>query len=135
MGDGREPGAGGQAVEGREHAAAEIGGRFEPGQRSAAIGDPKKRLGLVALKATIGQMQQDYAFSQRRAVDSQAWPDTSVGEMMHSGTKIHTVSRNMPLAEALEIMAREDVNQLPVVSNGIVEGVIIRTHILQVVRS
>jgi len=80
-------------------------------------------------------MQQDYAFSQRRAVDSQAWPDTSVGEMMHSGTKIHTVSRNMPLAEALEIMAREDVNQLPVVSNGIVEGVIIRTHILQVVRS
>jgi CBS domain-containing protein len=70
-----------------------------------------------------------------RAVDAQAWPHTSVGEVMQSGTKIHTVSCNMPLAEALEIMAREDINQLPVVSNGIVEGVVTRAHILQVVRS
>jgi hypothetical protein len=38
----------------------------ESGQGSAAIGDSKKRLELVALKAAVGQMQQEYAFSQRR---------------------------------------------------------------------
>ena len=35
--------------------------------RSAAVGDPKKRLELAALKAAIGQMREQYAFSERRA--------------------------------------------------------------------
>jgi putative transposase len=34
---------------------------------SAAVGDPKKRMELVALKAAIGQIGQDYACSERRA--------------------------------------------------------------------
>ncbi len=50
-----------------KHEAAEAGGGSESGQRSAAVGDKKKRLELVALKAAIGQMRQDYAFSERRA--------------------------------------------------------------------
>src|SRR5579864_1766216 len=33
----------------------------------AAVGDPKKRLELVALKAAIEQVQEEYAFSERRA--------------------------------------------------------------------
>src|ERR1044071_9621985 len=63
----REPGARGETVAGRELATAETGRRSEPGQRSVAVGDKKKRLELVALKAAIGQMRQDYAFSERRA--------------------------------------------------------------------
>jgi len=43
------------------------GGRPEPGQGSAAVGDPKKRLELVARKAAIEQMQAEYAFTVRRA--------------------------------------------------------------------
>src|SRR5579864_3072937 len=39
----------------------------ESGQRSAAVGDPKKRLELVALKAPVEQVRGEYAFSQRRA--------------------------------------------------------------------
>src|SRR5438552_6689263 len=39
----------------------------ESGQGSIAVGDPKKRVELVALKAAIGQMKQEYAFSERRA--------------------------------------------------------------------
>src|SRR5579864_7597260 len=39
----------------------------ESGQRSAAVGDPKKRLELVALKAAVEQVRGEYAFSQRRA--------------------------------------------------------------------
>jgi hypothetical protein len=46
---------------------AQAGGGPELGQRSLAVGDPKKRLELVALKAAIGQMREDYAFSERRA--------------------------------------------------------------------
>ena len=92
------------------------------GQKCFLVMQESRLLGLITLREV-------------RAVDAQAWPDTSVGEVMHSGTEIHTVSRNMPLAEALEIMAREDINQLPVVSNGIVEGVVTRAHILHVVRS
>ena len=92
------------------------------GRRCFLVMQESRLLGLITLREV-------------RAVDAQAWPDTRVSEVMHSGTKIHTVSRNVPLAEALEIMAREDVNQLPVVSNGIVEGVVSRAHILQVVRS
>ena len=49
------------------HEAAEAGGGPEFGQGSAAVGDPKKRLELVARKAAIGQIEQDYAFSERRA--------------------------------------------------------------------
>lgn len=92
------------------------------GQRCFLVMRESRLLGLITLREV-------------RAVDPQAWPDTSVGEVMHAGTKLQIVSRNMPVAEALEIMAREDINQLPVVSNGIVEGVVTRAHILQVVQS
>jgi len=54
--DGCEPGARSQVVAGREHEATEAGGGSELGQRSVAVGDPKKRLGLVGLKAAIEQV-------------------------------------------------------------------------------
>jgi hypothetical protein len=56
--DGREPGAGGQAATGREYAFAQIGGGSESGQGNAAVGDPKKRVELVAMKAAVGQMRK-----------------------------------------------------------------------------
>jgi len=40
-----------------------LGGRSESGQGSAAVGDPEKRVELVALKAAIEQMRQAYVFS------------------------------------------------------------------------
>src|ERR1019366_411714 len=65
--DGRERGAGSEAVAGRERAIEEAGGGSEFGQGRVAIGDTKKRLELAVLKAAVGQVQQEYAFSQRRA--------------------------------------------------------------------
>jgi hypothetical protein len=64
---GCKPGAGSQAVAGEEHATAEVGSGSEPGQESAAVGDSKKRQQFIALKTAIGQMPQEYAFSERRA--------------------------------------------------------------------
>ena len=41
----------------------------------------------------------------------------------------------MPAMEALETMGREYVNQLPVMSNGQIEGIVSRAQVLQVLRS
>ena len=50
-----------------------------------------------------------------RAVEPRAWPFTPVRSVMRSADKVHFVSPDMPAMEALETMAREDVNQLPVI--------------------
>jgi Zn-dependent proteases len=70
-----------------------------------------------------------------RTVEPQAWPFTSVRSVMRSAAKIHSVSLDIPAMEALETMGREDVNQLPVMSNGRIEGIVSRAHVLQVLRS
>ena len=70
-----------------------------------------------------------------RTVEPRAWPLTAVRSVMRSADKVHFVSRDMPAMEALEIMGREDVNQLPVMSDGRVEGIVSRAHVLQVLRS
>jgi hypothetical protein len=56
-----------EAAARREHAAETVGGGFEPGQRRAAVGDGKKQVELAELKATVGQVREKCAFSQRRA--------------------------------------------------------------------
>ncbi|MFZ0954562.1 MAG: site-2 protease family protein [Candidatus Sulfotelmatobacter sp.] len=70
-----------------------------------------------------------------RSLPSERWPFTTVREVMRPLDSIHSVSRDMPAMEALEIMGREDVNQLPVTSDGRVQGIVTRAHLLQVLRS
>jgi Zn-dependent protease/predicted transcriptional regulator len=70
-----------------------------------------------------------------RAVPQPEWPQTSVQAAMRPADKIHSVSRDMPAMEALEIMSREDINQLPVMSGWRVEGIVSRAHVLQLLRS
>jgi CBS domain-containing protein len=43
---------------------------------------------------------------------------------------LRAVTPDTPLVEALESMGREDVNQLPVVSHGHLEGVLSRAQVL-----
>lgn len=54
---------------------------------------------------------------------------------MRSLESSRTVSAEQPLAEALEIMGREDVNQMPVVQKGRLAGIISRGHILRVLQT
>lgn len=53
--------------------------------------------------------------------------------------RLHFVRRNhepgKPVAEALEMMGREDVNQVPVVQQGKLAGIISRAHILRVLQA
>jgi CBS domain-containing protein len=49
---------------------------------------------------------------------------------MRSLEELRTATENTPAIEALEIMGREDINQLPVVNNGRIVGMISRSNIL-----
>ncbi len=62
------------------------------------------------------------------------WAETTIGQVMLPLDRLHTISADTPAAEGLEIMAREDVNQLPVVSQGRVEGVLSRGQVLRWLR-
>lgn len=54
--DGSERVAGSQTIAGRKRAAEEAGGGLEFGQGRVAVGDPKKRMELAAVKAAVRQV-------------------------------------------------------------------------------
>lgn len=70
-----------------------------------------------------------------RTVNPESWSTTHLSEIMRKADQIHFVPREMSAKDALEIMGREDVNQLPVLANGRLEGIVSRAHILQVLRT
>src|SRR5215472_9512455 len=70
-----------------------------------------------------------------RALERSLWPLTPVQQIMKPLDKLHVVAPETPAMEALEMMAREDLNQLPVVSDHHVEGMLSRSDILGALRS
>jgi predicted transcriptional regulator len=70
-----------------------------------------------------------------KQVERSQWPLTSVAQVMRRVESIHSVSPDTPASEALDIMGREDVNQVPVLSNGWFHGIVSRGHILQVLQT
>jgi CBS domain-containing protein len=66
-----------------------------------------------------------------KAVERDRWPDKTVADVMIPIDRLRTVRPDTPVTEALEIIGRADVNQLPVMSNGRLEGVISRDQVLQ----
>ena len=54
---------------------------------------------------------------------------------MRSLESLRTVGPERPVAEALEMMGREDVNQMPVVQEGNLAGIISRGHILRLLQT
>jgi len=63
------------------------------------------------------------------------WPYTTIGDVMRPLDRTHSVGPNTPVTDALEMMARQDLNQLPVVSGGVLAGLISRSHILQLIQT
>jgi len=66
-----------------------------------------------------------------KAVERARWPYTTVYDAMVPIERLKIVNPEMPVAEALETLGRANVNQLPVVSNGRLEGIISRDRVLQ----
>ncbi len=63
-----------------------------------------------------------------RQVSRSQWAVTLVDSVMRPLEGLHAVPPETPLGNALEVMARENVNQLPVMSNSHLEGVLSRSR-------
>lgn len=70
-----------------------------------------------------------------KAIDRGRWPYTTVGDVMRSLETLRSVGPERPVAEALEMMGREDINQMPVVQQGSLAGIISRGHIVRVLQT
>lgn len=96
-----------------------IEGHFLPyGVRTALVMDEGALLGLVAL-------------GDVRAVPREQWATTPITAIMVPPSRIHAVQPWQPLNDVLMLMTRQDVNQLPVVSGGHLEGVVSRDAIMR----
>jgi CBS domain-containing protein len=70
-----------------------------------------------------------------KETDHARWPYITVAEVMQPLDKLRAVTPDTPVSEAMEIMATEDVNQLPVVKDGIVQGFISRGGVLRLLQT
>jgi Zn-dependent protease/CBS domain-containing protein len=66
-----------------------------------------------------------------KGVERALWPSTTVDRAMRPLRELRIVTPDTPAIQALQILSQEDVNQLPVVSNGRLEGVFSRAHVLR----
>lgn len=69
-----------------------------------------------------------------KTVDRQMWLQTSVQSIMRPLDRLHTVSPDTPAVKALELMARENLNQVPVVSDGKLQGIFSRRQLLRFIQ-
>jgi len=65
-----------------------------------------------------------------KQIDRARWPYTTLFDIMRPLAEIRTVTPDTPLKTALEVMASQDLNQLPVVADHHVDGVISRAQVL-----
>jgi Zn-dependent protease/predicted transcriptional regulator len=65
-----------------------------------------------------------------KQIDRAKWPFMTLHDIMRPLEDLHAVTPDAPLTSALESMSRYDLNQLPVVSNSHLEGVLSRTEVL-----
>ena len=65
-----------------------------------------------------------------KEIDRKKWPFTTLHGIMRPLEDLHAVTPDAPLTSALESMSRYDLNQLPVISNNHLEGVLSRAQVL-----
>jgi len=70
-----------------------------------------------------------------RGVDRERWPDVTLGDVMKPVDQLRAVTPETAVTDAFTIMAREDVNQLPVMAGGRLAGMITRGQVLQLLQA
>ena len=69
------------------------------------------------------------------ATDRARWPYTTIDEAMRPLDQLPAVDPDTPITEAIEIMDRENANELPVARNGRIEGFITRGGVLRLLQN
>jgi Zn-dependent protease/predicted transcriptional regulator len=70
-----------------------------------------------------------------KTVARSQWQSSTVSDVTRPLKSLHTVSPQTSVAKALEVMGREDLNQLPVVKDDHLEGIVSRSHILRLLQT
>src|SRR6266850_2820409 len=70
-----------------------------------------------------------------RKTDRARWPYTTVEQAMQRLDQLHAVAPDTPVNEAIEIMHREEVNELPVVRDGRIEGFVTLGAVLRLLQT
>jgi Zn-dependent protease/predicted transcriptional regulator len=65
-----------------------------------------------------------------KAIPNRRWPFTTVESVMKPLRSLRTISTEVSASEALQVMMRENLGQLPVLRDGRLEGIISRGHML-----
>ena len=92
------------------------------GERCFAVEDRGRFVGLITLRDV-------------RAVPRDRWDITTVREAMRPVEELHVITPDTQVLDALKIMASNDLNQLPVVANGTLQGVVSRSHLMQLLQA
>ena len=92
------------------------------GRRCFVVVQDNNLAGLITTKEVSG-------------VERDRWPQTSVQSVMRPLSQLRTVMPDTPAIRALEIMSREDINQLPGVSDGQLVGLFSRSSVMGFLRN
>jgi Zn-dependent protease/CBS domain-containing protein len=92
------------------------------GERCFAVEDRGRLVGLITLR-DVGAVPRD------------RWESTTVREAMRPLEELHIITPDTQVLDALKLMAGNDVNQLPVVANGTLQGIVSRSHLMQLLRA
>ena len=88
------------------------------GQRCFLVAEQGEVTGLVTPNEVKGIAQAQ-------------WPYTTVFDVMRPLERLRTVTTETTVSEALEIIRRDNINQLPVLANGRLEGIVSRDQVLR----
>jgi Zn-dependent protease/predicted transcriptional regulator len=92
------------------------------GQRCYAVEDRGHLVGLITPR-DVG------------AIPRELWDKTTVRDAMRPLEKLHIITPDTQVLDALKLMAGNDVNQLPVVANGTLQGVVSRSQLMQLLQA
>jgi len=104
-------------VDGRQSVQDLVERLFKSGRRCFVVMDDGHVAGLVTP-------------NEIRHVNRSQWPVTLVDSVMRPLEGLHAVPPDTPLENALQVMATENVNQLPIMSNSHLEGVLSRAEVV-----
>jgi Zn-dependent protease/CBS domain-containing protein len=96
--------------------------RLRAGQRCFAVEDRGHFVGLITLR-DVGAVPRDQ------------WDNTTVSEVLRPLEKLHTITPDAQVLDALKLMTANDVNQLPVVANGTLQGMVTRSHLMHLLQA
>jgi Zn-dependent protease/predicted transcriptional regulator len=94
---------------------------LKTGQRCFAVEDQGRLVGIITPR-DVSNISRD------------RWDETTVREAMRPLQELRVITPDTPVLDALKLMAGNDVNQLPVVANGTLQGMVSRSQLVQLLQ-